>query len=29
MTRLQVMERYKIPKTTLYRWIAKYGTQKF
>jgi len=24
MTKAQVMERYKIPKTTLYKWISKY-----
>lgn len=24
-TRLQVIEEYKIPKTTLYKWISKYG----
>ncbi|MGU3377053.1 transposase [Chryseobacterium sp. M5A1_1a] len=24
-TKYQVMEEYKIPKTTLYRWINKYG----
>jgi len=24
MTKIQVMERYKIPKTTLYKWILKY-----
>ncbi|PWN58388.1 recombinase family protein [Chryseobacterium viscerum] len=24
MTKIQVMERYKIPKTTLYKWIQKY-----
>lgn len=24
MTRTQVIERYKIPKTTLYKWITKY-----
>ena len=26
MTKIQVMEKYKIPKTTLYKWISKYGT---
>ena len=25
MTKSQVMERYRIPKTTLYKWISKYG----
>jgi len=25
MTKNQVMERYRIPKTTLYKWISKYG----
>ena len=25
MTKREVMERYRIPKTTLYKWIAKYG----
>lgn len=24
MTKLEVMEQYKIPKTTLYKWISKY-----
>ncbi|KFE97539.1 transposase [Chryseobacterium formosense] len=24
MTKIQVIERYKIPKTTLYKWILKY-----
>lgn len=24
MTKTQVMERYRIPKTTLYKWISKY-----
>ncbi|MBL1222315.1 transposase [Chryseobacterium sp. L7] len=24
MTKMQVMERYRIPKTTLYKWIKKY-----
>jgi hypothetical protein len=24
MNRIQVMERYRIPKTTLYKWIGKY-----
>lgn len=24
MTKIDVMERYKIPKTTLYKWISKY-----
>ncbi|WP_304343960.1 transposase [Chryseobacterium koreense] len=24
ITKIQVMERYKIPKTTLYKWISKY-----
>lgn len=24
MTKIQVMEEYKIPKTTLYKWISKY-----
>ncbi|MGC4129687.1 MAG: transposase [Bergeyella sp.] len=26
MKKTQVMERYKIPKTTLYKWISKYGS---
>lgn len=26
MTKIQVMERYGIPKTTLYKWISKYKT---
>jgi len=25
MTKLQVINEYKIPKTTLYKWIEKYG----
>ncbi|WEK71171.1 MAG: transposase [Candidatus Chryseobacterium colombiense] len=25
MTKIQVLERYRIPKTTLYKWISKYG----
>lgn len=25
MTKNKVMERYNIPKTTLYKWISKYG----
>ena len=25
MTKNQVIERYQIPKTTLYKWISKYG----
>lgn len=25
MTKNQVIEEYKIPKTTLYKWISKYG----
>jgi len=28
MTRNEVMERYRIPKTTLYKWISKYGNLK-
>ena len=24
MTKTEVMERYGIPKTTLYKWISKY-----
>ena len=24
MTKIQVMERYNIPKTTLYKWLSKY-----
>lgn len=24
-TKMQIMEEYKIPKTTLYKWINKYG----
>lgn len=27
MTREEVTERYKIPKTTLYKWIGKYNTK--
>lgn len=27
-TRLQVIEEYRIPKTTLYKWIHKYKTQQ-
>lgn len=27
-TRQQVIEEYKIPKTTLYKWISKYNTRK-
>ncbi len=26
MTKTQVIERYRIPKTTLYKWISKYST---
>lgn len=26
MTKSEVMERYKIPKTTLYKWLIKYDT---
>jgi hypothetical protein len=26
MTKIQVIERYGIPKTTLYKWISKYKT---
>lgn len=26
MTKNQVIERYKIPKTTLYKWISKYSS---
>lgn len=28
MTKLQVINEYKIPKTTLYKWIDKYMVQK-
>lgn len=28
MTKNQVMERYRIPKTTLYKWISKYKSSK-
>jgi DNA-binding NtrC family response regulator len=28
MTKKQVIERYRIPKTTLYKWISKYGNSK-
>lgn len=28
MTKIEVMEQYKIPKTTLYKWISKYGNSK-
>lgn len=28
MTKLQVINEYKIPKTTLYKWIGKYMAQK-
>ena len=28
MTKNEVMERYRIPKTTLYKWISKYGNSK-
>ena len=28
MTKIQVMDRYRIPKTTLYKWISKYGNSK-
>lgn len=28
MSRIDVMEYYKIPKTTLYKWIKKHNTQK-
>ncbi|WP_312765309.1 transposase [Epilithonimonas sp.] len=27
-TKHQVIEEYKIPKTTLYKWISKYNTRK-
>lgn len=26
MTKTQIMEKYRIPKTTLYKWINKYST---
>jgi hypothetical protein len=26
MTKIDIVERYKIPKTTLYKWINKYGS---
>ena len=28
MTKTEVMERYGIPKTTLYKWISKYNNKK-
>ena len=28
MTKTQVMERYRIPKTTLYKWISKYKSSE-
>ena len=28
MTKNRVIERYRIPKTTLYKWISKYGNSK-
>jgi len=28
MTKNEVIDRYKIPKTTLLKWIVKHGTQK-
>lgn len=28
MTRLEVIKEYNIPKTTLYKWISKYGIMK-
>lgn len=28
MTKIEVMNEYKIPKTTLYKWISKYGNSK-
>ncbi len=28
MTKLEVMDRYSIPKTTLYKWIVKYSETK-
>ena len=28
MTKTQVMEKYKIPKTTLYKWISKYKSSE-
>ncbi|MFC4686803.1 transposase [Epilithonimonas pallida] len=28
MTKNQIMDRYRIPKTTLYKWISKYGNLK-
>lgn len=28
ITKNQVIERYRIPKTTLYKWISKYGNSK-
>lgn len=27
-TRQQIIDEYKIPKTTLYKWISKYGLKK-
>ena len=28
MSKAEVMDRYRIPKTTLYKWISKYGNKK-
>ena len=28
MTKVQIIERYNIPKTTLYKWISKYNNKK-
>ncbi|WP_410699250.1 hypothetical protein [Chryseobacterium sp. SIMBA_028] len=28
MTKQQVVEKYRIPKTTLFKWIAKYNKEK-
>lgn len=28
MTKMQVIEHYRIPKTKLYKWISKYGNKK-
>ncbi|MDQ0064388.1 transposase [Chryseobacterium lathyri] len=28
MTKFQVIERYRIPKTTLFKWISKYNNNK-
>ncbi|WP_160138490.1 helix-turn-helix domain-containing protein [Chryseobacterium sp. c4a] len=28
MSRIEIMKRYRIPKTTLYKWINKYNTEE-